>query len=261
LSRRLGHLSRWLDAAGIARPDKVTLGLVEKYKEDERARGIKDRTINRYLDSWKKAMKLAVDEGVAPPRVLTYFRKLKEPQHEPHQRGLTMDVIDATLKAVDDERYFWLFRLVAGTGIRDDEARHVDDAWVREGAMAVTPLLPGTCACHPRGWTTKNFRYRVIPASADTTEAARAYASVKHSMNLDSKKVWKELDRAKVAAGTNEWPWSMHELRRAWASHMLAAGHKLQDISRWLGHADIKTTMRYLRIVEDSMPDPTELPI
>jgi len=261
VNRRLEHLDRWMTANQVVRPDRVTLALVEKYKSDERERGITDRTINRYLDVWKKAMKLAVDEGLAAPRVLTYFRKLREPLVEPHQRGLTMDEIDATLKAIDDERYLWLVRVVAGTGMRDDEVRHLVEDCVKPAAIAVTPLSPGSCNCHPRGWTTKNFRYRLIPASADTVAAARSYVAIKHSMNLDSKKVWTELHRAQVAAGTNTYPWSMHELRRAWASHMLAAGHKLQDISRWLGHADIKTTMRYLRVVEDEMPTPESLPL
>jgi integrase len=258
--RRLEHLDKWMLANGVVRPDKVTLAVVEQYKSDERQRGITDRTINRYLDVWKKAMKLAVDENLAAPRVLTYFRKLREPLVEPHQRGLTLDEIDRTLKAVDDERYLWLFRVVAGTGMRDDEVRHLEESWVKPAAIGVTPLPPDSCRCHPRGWTTKNFRYRLIPASADTVAAARSYAAIKHSMNLDSKKVWTELANARRAAGL-DWEWSMHELRRAWASHMLAAGHKLQDISRWLGHADIKTTMRYLRVVEDEMPAPEDLPL
>lgn len=261
LARRLEHLIKWIAGQNITRPDKMTLALVEMYKADERARGIADRTINRYLDSWKKAMKLAVDDGYAPPRVLTYFRKLKEPLVQPHQRGLTMAEINATLCAVDDERYLWMFRTVAGTGMRDDEIRHLEDEpCIKEHAIAVTPLPPGLCRCHPRGWSTKNYRYRVIPASGETVEAARKFVAVKHSMGLNNKTVWRILDRARRASGST-WRWSMHEWRRAWASHMLAAGHKLQDISRWLGHADIKTTMRYLRIVEDEMPDPDDLPI
>lgn len=260
IARRLDRLLAWFEAKDITRPDKIALATVEQYKADERARGITDRTINRNLDVWKKAMKLAVDDGYAAPRVLTYFRKLKEPQVEPHQRGLSMDDIDRVLKAVDDERYFWLLRTVSGTGMRDDEVRHVDESWVRDTAIAISPLPPGSCRCHPRGWTTKNYRYRVVPASSDTVAAARSYAAVKHSMNLDNKKVWVELARARQVAGF-DWEWSMHELRRAWASHMLAAGSKLQDISRWLGHGDIKTTMRYLRVVEDEMPDPESLPL
>lgn len=260
ISVRLEHIALWLASRGVNRPDKVTLGLIEQFKSDERARGVVDRTINRYLNVWKKAMKLAVDESLASPHVLTFFRKLKEPTVEPHQRGLTLEDIDSFLKAVQDERYFWLFRTVAGSGIRDDEVRHLEPQCVRDHAIVITPLPPGVCRCHPRGWTTKNFRNRTIPVKPETAEAARLYVEVKHSMNLDKKKLYNELQAARKAAG-HDWQWSMHELRRAWGSHMLAAGHKLQDISRWYGHGDIKTTMRYLRVVEDTMPEPEDLPL
>lgn len=256
---RLSRLDRWLDANGVKSPDRVTLGLVEKYKSDERERGITDRTINRYLDTWKKAMKLAVEEGFAPPRVLTYFRKLKEPRVEPHQRGLSLEEIDGFLKCVEDERYYWLLRTVAGSGIRDDEVRHLEPQCVRDAAIVITPLPPGLCGCHSRGWNTKNYRNRTIPASAETVACARLYVEVKHSMNLDAKHVWKIIQAARKAAG-HTWHWSMHELRRAWGSHMLASGVKLSDLSRWYGHGDVKTTMRYLRVVEDEMPDPSTLP-
>lgn len=256
---RLEHLALWLDKQKVVRPENVSLGLVEKFKADEHERGITNATINRYLDAWKKAMKSAVADGYAPPRVLTYFHKLKEPRPQPHQRGLTVDELDSFLKCIDDERYYWLLRTVAGSGMRDDEARHLEPACILDHAIVVTPLPPGLCRCHPRGWTTKNFRNRTIPASRETVEAALAYVEVKHSMNLDQKYLWKIIQAARIKAG-HTWEWSMHELRRAWGSHMLASGAKLSDISRWYGHGEIKTTMRYLRVVEDDMPDPSMLP-
>ena len=260
LNLKLEHIAGWLESQQVARPDRVTLATIEAFKESERKRGLTDRSINRYLDVFKKALKLAVDEGTAPPRVLTYFRKLREPLHEPNQRGLTMEEINAFLCAVDDERDLWHFRCVVGTGIRDDEARHLEDACIRDGAIVITPLEPGLCECHPRGWRTKNYRYRTIPASEETVQAARAFAAAKHSMTLDAKSVWRRLQKARKGAGI-AWEWSMHDLRRAWGSHLLADGYKLADISRWYGHRDIITTMRYLRVVEDELPSPEDLPL
>lgn len=260
LNLKFELIAEWLESQQVKNPDKVSLGLVEKFKEDQRARGLVDRSINRYLDAWKKVIRLAVDEGVAAPRVLTCFRKLKEPQVEPHQRGLTMDEVDAFLCAADDERDYWHWRTVFGSGIRDDEARHLEAESVRDNAIVITPLPAGLCDCHPRGWTTKNFRYRTIPASPETVESARKFVAVKHSMYLEAKSVWRRLQDARIAAG-HEWEWSMHDLRRAWGSHLLAADIKLADISRWYGHRDLKTTMRYLRVVEHELPDPDELPM
>lgn len=260
LTIRLEKLATWLGDEGVTSPSRVSLGLVEKFKEAQREIGREPRTINRYLDAWKKAMKTAVDDGYAHARVLGCFRKLKEPQSEPNQRGLTMEEINAILCAAQDERDYWHWRTVAGSGMRDDEARHLEAGQVRDGSIVITPLPTGLCTCHPRGWSTKNYRYRTIPASPETTDAARRFAAVKHSMNLESKGVWKRLQTAGKAACI-DWHWSMHDWRRAWGSHLLAAGLKLADISRWYGHRDLKTTMRYLRVVEDEMPDPDDLPL
>ena len=44
-----------------------------------------------------------------------------------------------------------------------------------------------------------------------------------------------------------------HTLRYSYAQHLLMNGIPLNYLSRWLGHADIKTTLIYLELV----PDPT----
>lgn len=44
-------------------------------------------------------------------------------------------------------------------------------------------------------------------------------------------------------------PFSLHDLRRAWASHLYASGElPLKDISALLGHRAVSTTERYLRL-------------
>ncbi len=264
LNLKLSALLVWLGSHGVSRPDQLTLGLVEKFKDEKINAPNKERlvarSINRYLDVWKKAQKLAVDQGQAPRRSLDVFRKLREPRQAPNQRGLTLDEISSFLCAIDDERDYWHFRAVAGSGIRDDEARHLQEDSARDGKLTISPLPPGACDCHPRGWSTKNHRYRNIPVSHETAEAAFRFAQVKHSLILDPKSVWKRLQAARKRA-RHDWLWSMHELRRAWASHLLADGFKLADISKWCGHADVLTTMRYLRVIEVNMPDPDELPM
>lgn len=44
-----------------------------------------------------------------------------------------------------------------------------------------------------------------------------------------------------------------HTLRHSAARHWLASGVPINVVSRWLGHASIATTLRYLAI----LPDPT----
>lgn len=75
---------------------------------------------------------------------------------------------------------------------------------------------------------------------------------------LNSKTIWRKLQHTRKAAGLARF--SVHDLRRAWASHMMKAGHALLSISKWLGHRDVQTTLRYLRIVDDDLPEPSTLP-
>lgn len=250
----------WLTEHGVTSARDVSRSLVEDYKDARKADDAGPARINAELGAWKSAMRIAVEREHVTEGIYRAFVRLKEPRPAPHQRGLTMDEIDRFLCAVDDERYYWLFRMTVGSGIRADEANHITAQWVADASITVTPLGPGECDCHPKGWNTKNYRYRTIPASSETTAAALAFAAIKHSIALDPKTVWKVLQRASKAAGIG-WHWSMHDLRRAWGSHMLAAGHKLSDISRWYGHSDLLVTMRYLRVVEDETPDPSSLPL
>jgi integrase len=244
---KLAEVLEWLESKRVVAARQVTVSLVEAYKSDHRERW-GARSINRYLDAWRKAMKIAVELRCATPDVLACFQKLREPRPVPHQRGLTKQELQRFLREVDP-RYRDLFRTVLGSGLRDDEIRHLDLADVGKDTLTVTPKP---------GWTTKGYRYRTIPISADTKNAAVRFLKNKPSLNLQQRCLWKKIDRACVAAEVAHF--SMHDLRRAWASHMLSARHKVQDISRWLGHADVLTTMRYLRVVEDKMPDRKRLP-
>lgn len=97
-----------------------------------------------------------------------------------------------------------------------------------------------------------------MPVSQVTIAAAREFLAARDSLNLDPKKVWTVARDTCVAAGIKRL--SLHDLRRAWASHTLASGARIEDVSRWLGHADVLTTMRYLRVVDDRHPGAKNLP-
>jgi len=245
-----GRVLEWLAARGIYSCKRLKAEIVEDYKTARRFDKVSAARINRELASWKKAMRIAVEWRVFTKDVYEWFVPLREPRPQPHQRGLTKKEIGKFLAAAE-EPYRSLFRLVIGTGLRDDEARHLEmsDLDARKRIITVTPKP---------GWTTKGYRYRDIPATKQSIEAAKRYIAARPKMSLDPKGVWKRIQAACKLANIPKC--SMHDFRRAWASHMLAAGHKLEHISRWLGHRDIITTMRYLRVVEIDMPKSSSLP-
>jgi integrase len=263
----------WLESRGIASIRQVTRDVVEDYKtarrfardrkrldaKGELVKGVSAFRINAEINTWIQVTRIGIEWGLVADGALKAFVKLKEPRAQPHRIGLTKAEIERFVAAEEHPGYRAFFRVVIGSGIRDDEARHMSESDIQPPWLIVTPKPPGACECHPDGWNTKGYRYRSIPISAATAKAARSYVAVKGDISLEAKTVWNRVQAAAKSAKVAKHV-SLHDFRRAWASHMLAAGNSLQDISRWLGHADIMTTMRYLRIVTEDVPDPKRLP-
>lgn len=244
------RLLGWLLSRSVTSASLVTREIVEDYKTARRFDKAGPARINAELNTLRGILRIAAELGHASTAAPGYVVKLREPRPEPHRVGLTKADIERFLKAEPHPGYRALFRTVIGTGMRDEEVRHMEAADVRKAEIVVTPKP---------GWTTKGYRYRTIPVSAATVKAARAFLAARDGMNLDKKRVWQRLQAARKAAEIGK-HFSLHDLRRAWASHMLNAGHRPERISAWLGHADLMTTMRYLRIVTDDKIDPKSLP-
>ena len=241
----LERVALWLEQQDVTLLSQVTQRHVEDYKVWRRAT-VGAARINRELDSWKRMHVEAIKDGRGDETALAWFKHLREPRPAPHQRQPSRQELHAFLEAAPLP-YRDLFRFILGCGLRDEEVRHLELADLRAGAVLVTPKP---------GWATKGYRYRTIPTSAETLAAGRAWLAAEASQ--DKKWIWKVMQRACVAAKVA--PMSLHDLRHACASHWLEAGYRLAQISAWLGHADITTTLRYLGIVEAEPVDPEQMP-
>ncbi len=255
LHLNLTRILVWLDERGITQTAQLSKQVVEDFKTSRRfaksKRGsdkVSAARVNAELTAWRRAVHIAVELGAIDPTAPDWFVRLREPRPEPHQRGYTKAELNRFIAAAD-ARYRALFRLALGTGMRDEELRHMEAGDIRGRWIVVTPKPD---------WTTKGYRYRRIPVSQVTIKAAREFLAAKATLNLDKKRVWKVANDAAVKAGLKRL--SLHDLRRAWASHVLAAGERIEEVSRWLGHADVLTTMRYLRVVDDRHPGAKKLP-
>ncbi len=245
------RILKWCDGHEVYTTRAVTADVVEHYKTSRiRFEKKSAARVNRELDSWKRAMKCAVADRAFTESNLSIFAHLREPRVAPHQAGLTKAMITRFLRAEKHLGYRAMFRTIVGTGIRDGEMRHYEKKDVRPPWFVVTPKP---------GWSTKGYRDRSIPITKETAKAARAFVDVRDTLNMDQKGIWKRVQRARKAAKIKQ-HFSLHDLRRAWASHMLAAGHGIEQISQWLGHANLLTTMRYLRVVRTGTPKPESLP-
>ena len=258
INLNLRRVVRWCEARGVYGSRTVdNKQLIEDYKTARRFDQVSAARINREIDSWVRMMKLAVELGAAHPRILSkpkdggIFEKLREPRPAPHRKIHSKAQVQRLLRCIEHPGYRALCRSAVGCGLRDEELRHVEASDVRVHEVVVTPKV---------GWTTKSYRYRMVPISAATRKALLAWIEARDggALNIDKKKVWEIIQEACKAAKVP--PTSMHELRRAWGSQLYDAGVPLKTISAWFGHRDVATTERYLLVSTPNLPKGVHLP-
>ena len=106
----------------------------------------------------------------------------------------------------------------------------------------------------------KGKRFRVIPLNDLVLQALR-----EHPRHISSQTVfhnpdgsyWKDIrggfNATLTKAGLPRI--RIHDLRHSFASQLVSAGKPLPAVQQLLGHADLRTTMRYAHLVPDGMAD------
>jgi site-specific recombinase XerD len=243
---RVTTFVEWAEGQRVLTTADVTNAVMSRYVRARASDGAGHATINRDVIAVRLMFAFALREGliVDDPFEQRAFRalKLKEPRPKPNSITLSPAQIDlflATADTMSPVAYGALFRLTAGSGIRIDEARHLDASDL-DGERRLLTVTPKP------SWTTKGYRYRTVPVSEQTIAAAKTFIRLRANVALDDKSVWREVQRVHDEAKLPKM--SMHDLRRAWASAVHANGASLKQVSVWLGHADIATTERYIRV-------------
>lgn len=156
------------------------------------------------------------------------------------------------LQAVEVAHYRTFFRLLYGTGLRISEGLHLRLAdidgprrllWVRHG---------------------KGGKDRCVPLGKTLLEELREhYKQVrprdwlfpnKDGLPFHPVTLQKALKRAAARAGLTR-PLSVHTLRHSYATHLLEAGTDLATLQRLLGHSSLSTTLRYLHLRRENLPN------
>lgn len=268
LGNNLKRVGLWLESQNIIKPHQVSKEAVEGYKafrltgEDK----VGPARVNRELSNWHALMRIAQEYGLIKS-CKDLFSMLKEPKPDNNITVPPPDHINKFLDAIDS-RYKPLMQVTVGSGIRASEARHFTKDNVKSTGensyqLTITPLPAGSCRCHKGGWTTKNYRYRVIPISKSTYNACLEYLETRELYNLHKKtserKVWGEMYLACEVAGIQ--PLSMHDLRHTYASYLYDAGFSIAQISKFLGHSSLQVTERYIHTLDKDLPTSDQLPL
>jgi len=143
------------------------------------------------------------------------------------QEGLSLQVTD-----IDSGRM--LVHIHRGKGAKD---RYV-------------PLPSESLHLLRRYWSTHRNPQLIFPARGRSGREAP-----KATMTMNRASVQGAFVRAKKAAGIGKPGVSVHTLRHCYATHLLEAGMNIRVIQRYLGHACLETTMKYLHLTKKGQED------
>jgi integrase len=215
-----------------------------RYTRGRQVKAVKGATVNRELCCIKLLFRKAVEWGrleESPARKVRMFKE--QPKAA---RLLEQGQVVRLLEEMPDHLK-GLVACAVYAGLRMSELFHLrwEDIDSKAGELNVVSREE-----HP----TKNNQSRRIPMGEVLAEALR-----RHPRRLDSPyvfanqggqpydNIYKALRSAAQRAGI-EGKVGLHQLRHAFCSHALMQGIDPRTVQKWMGHRDLKTTLRYAHV-------------
>jgi integrase/recombinase XerD len=146
-----------------------------------------------------------------------------------------------------EERLVWEYFL--GSGCREGEVAHAEwrDLDFQRNVLHVQPKPE-------RGWKVKDREDRFVPIPAHVVAKLKAYRGKADAKDLifpaenggaqgHFLRILKNFVKENDIAGT----WELHKFRKTFATLHHESGISVRTLQDWLGHADLETTMAYLK--------------
>lgn len=207
---------------------------------------VSDSTINKDLAAIKKMFSYALEVGAVDYHPLVRFPGIRV--QEKALRLPTVEEYRRLVEAMPDPVIGALVAVLGETGFRKNEA------------LNLTRDQIDWKACRVITEKTKGKKVRSVPLSDFAMEKLRGlvpyvttpYLFVHHGQIRLSGKRWRNPDKVfregRKAAGM-EWI-TFHTLRHLRATTWMKYGVNIRSVKELLGHADVRTTMRYTKYVE-----------
>lgn len=230
----------------INKIEDVTPGVLEKLRAYQKEQGCGAAKINRGIRALKVVMRHAEDQNlVAPPpgRGWRSVGSFKEAQARTIFYS-TADLARVFKKAKEvGEHHLVLAMLASRAGLRVSECFYLRWEDVSNDQIHI---------CAHDNWTPKTYEDRYIPQADDLKRLLDHLRPGAKTPFVIAQGSWRPA--SPEAMGTEfkgsvlmplRLPGRVHVLRHTFASHLAQAGEPLYNISKLLGHNNIKTTERH----------------
>lgn len=239
--------------------DEVEKSDFPKFQSDLRQKGLSARTIfNKQVGVLSFLRYAGISPSILPTKHPGYEKKLPN--------IYTEDDIKKLFAAIDNDYERIVFNLALKCGLRDQELMHVQWSDI-EGTTLHVRSKPAY------KFHIKDKEERSLPVPTDLLNLLHKYRKQygqrlfitgtrpdrpnSHLLRLLKRLVRRVNLHCGVCAGCcaphHECEkWTLHRFRRTYCTTLLRSGIDLSTVQHLMGHADIATTMRYLRPHEDS---------
>lgn len=249
------RLAALVEALPVKRLDELTPATLARYVEARQRDGLTNAAINRTIQCARACARAAAAHSIAAPcPALAGWKNLPEIARNRDPIIPSPAEWAAVIRACEadgDDRanargMALLVATAVQTGLRIDELRHLRAQDISDDAVTVRAY---------DGWRPKDREERTIPIPRAAADLAREMVAWRDSATggngkpiaLGTHWVLDRLARAWEAARLPGDPPGMHDCRRTYATELSrTAGVSVRDVQRLLGHADLKTTERYL---------------
>jgi integrase len=213
---------------------------------------LSDRNANKLLAELRSILNWAAEDYRLSENVANGIRKHKELTSE-RPDFYSVEEVEALVRAAASPRDALMYRVAAFAGLRRGELvslrwRHVDFA--RSFVHVVDNVSAG------QDVRVKDEEGRTVPLAPQLAEALAAWRGADAGdddlvfegtlpgRKLDGDAVSARYCRARDRAGLRRL--RFHDLRHTFGSLAVDGGASVVQVQAWMGHADVKTTMRYL---------------
>jgi len=233
---------------------EVTRDDLRSFVESVEGRGLSPWQVSRRLC----AVLFLFRRTLGRPELVSFIKLPR--RHSPLPRVLSIEEVNALLRALRDRRYQAVAMVMYGSGLRISEALvlKVEDI---DGSRGVLQVRHG-----------KGNKAREAKLSPALYEWLRQYWARERPplpylfASKTGKLPWAETIRKALSRAAKD-AWikkrvTPHVLRHSFATHLLDEGTDVHVVRELLGHASINTTVRYARVTQKRVretPSPLDL--